>query len=69
MSGQRTLTYFACAKNHEGKIGQLRVTRVMGPNRERISSTQEWTGVVYKSMRAAEADLGRLNDSAVIVSA
>jgi hypothetical protein len=49
-----TIRYFAFARRPDGKIGQLIVTR--GPTR-----SQEWTGVTYRSVRAAYADMERLN--------
>jgi hypothetical protein len=50
------LTYYAVARNADGKIGQLLVTRANG---RQVS--QEWTGVVYRSNSEAFADLRRLN--------
>ena len=59
----KTLTYFAFAKNADGKLEQLRVSRVQDGNR-RVSSSQEWTGVIYKTPAEALEDTGRLNASA-----
>lgn len=49
------VTYYAVALTPDGRIGQLLVKR--GPG----VKSQEWTGVIYKTMTAANADLWRLN--------
>lgn len=50
----RTIRYFAYARNPDGQIGQLLVTR--GTTR-----AQEWTGVTYRNDAAAQEDMARLN--------
>jgi hypothetical protein len=59
----KIVTYFAVAEMSDGKIGQLLVTRETDPlnptNSRQVS--QVWTGVTYKTTRAAFADLKRLN--------
>lgn len=58
----REIVYYAVALNAQGKLAQLLVTRVMGDEPgECISKSQEFTGVVYKTKRAAIADVARLN--------
>jgi len=54
--GMRQITYYAIAKNSDGKIEQLLVKR----GREK---SQEWTGKIYKSLKEAEQDLINLNVS------
>ena len=55
MAGKE-ITYFAFAKNAQGKIEQLLVIRRDG----RLFS-QDWTGKLYNSVEDAEADMIRLN--------
>jgi len=50
----RLITYYAFAKNSDGKIEQLFVKR----GRE---NSQEWTGKIYKSVKEAEQDMINLN--------
>lgn len=52
----KTIKYFACALNDDGKIGQLLVIRKLGKH---VGAT--WTGKVYRDMRDANSDLTRLN--------
>lgn len=59
-AGHRTITYYAVALNPDGRIGQLLVTRVVAAG-VKVSGSQEWTGVTYRSHREAAADLRRLN--------
>lgn len=52
------IRYYAFATNPaHGKFEQLIVTKERPSER----STQEWTGVVYKSFNEADADVLRLN--------
>ena len=53
------VTYYAKARNADGAIAQLLVTK--GPGRP---TRQRWTGKVYRSDRAADADLLALNGGA-----
>ena len=50
------ITYYAFAKNLNGKIGQLFITRKNGK-----PSSQKWTGKTYKSVKEAESDMITLN--------
>ena len=52
----KLITYYAFAKNDDGKIEQLFVTRGNGQ-----AKRQEWTGKIYKSIKEAEEDMERLN--------
>lgn len=52
----KTVTYYAAACDASGKIGQLLVVRQDGRQ-----TSQTWTGVTYPSIKAATADLTRLN--------
>jgi len=56
MGNKRTITYFAFAKNDDGKLGQLKVVRKNGRQ-----LFQSWTGKTYKTMKSAYADMERLN--------
>ena len=56
MATMRKIQYYAVARNPEGKIGQLLVTRDGG---RQVS--QEWTGKTYADMKDAEQDMIRLN--------
>ena len=56
----KTITYYACALNAAGKIEQVKVERSMLGGRC-IAKAQCWTGVVYRSNKAAAADLARMN--------
>jgi hypothetical protein len=51
-----TVTYYAVARNPQGKLQQLLVTREDGRHK-----SQEWTPKIYKTMREATADLFSLN--------
>ena len=51
-----TIQFYGKALNASGKIEQLLVTKVPG-----MPMTQAWTGKVYKSDRAADADVTALN--------
>ena len=55
MAGREGLDYFGFATNAKGQWEQLRVTF---PDNK---MTQEWTGVIYKSFKHADGDVGRLN--------
>jgi hypothetical protein len=58
MNATRTregMHYYGWARNEKGKWEQLLVT--FPDNR----MTQAWTGVIYKSFKAAEADVERIN--------
>ncbi len=57
----KTLTYFACAQMPDGRLGQLLVSRTVSAPGVCVAKSQEWTGVVYRSMPAALKDLERLN--------
>jgi hypothetical protein len=61
LGGMKTITYYAAAINPQGKIGQLRVTRVMAAPGVKVEGRQEWTGVVYRTQRDAVTDITRLN--------
>jgi len=50
------ITYYAFAKNRQGKIEQLRVMRPGG-----LPKMQTWTGKIYKSVKEAESDMVKLN--------
>lgn len=56
----RTIVYYAWARTEAGKIGQLRVERSMHDGRC-VAKRQDWTGVLYRSDKAAAADVRRLN--------
>jgi hypothetical protein len=57
---KRTLRYYAVARRADGKIGQLLIIREMdGP--ACVSKSQQWTGVTYRTNRAAFEDIRRLN--------
>ena len=56
MGNKRTITYYAFAKNANGKLEQLKVVRVNGRQ-----LFQSWTGKVYRTMKSAYADMERLN--------
>ena len=53
----KTLQYYAVAGHPSGKIGQLRVNKMIG----KPGFDQKWTGVFYPTMRKAMADLAILN--------
>ena len=53
---KKSITYFAFAKNRQGKIEQLRVMRPSG-----LPKMQTWTGKIYKSIKEAEKDMLKLN--------
>jgi hypothetical protein len=54
-------TYYAVVGTDDGKtLAQIRVTR-RGPRGDMRVCAQEYTGVTYRSMRAAMKDLGALN--------
>lgn len=55
-SQPKQITYYAIARNAQGRVGQLLVTRENG---RQVS--QVWTGVEYRNERKAYADLARLN--------
>ncbi len=53
------IAYYAIAERSDGRIGQVLVTVTPHPTKK--STQQEWTGVIYKSVREAYRDLERLN--------
>jgi hypothetical protein len=58
----KTIRYYAVALNPQGRIAQMLVTRVMAaPGVLAEPMRMEWTGVTYKSNRAAAEDIRRLN--------
>jgi hypothetical protein len=60
----KTIEYFAVvATEPDGTFAQLRVVRVMSAPGVLVSKTETYTGVTYKSMRAANADLDKLNNA------
>lgn len=60
VDGTKTVNTYGFARNPAGKIEQVYSTV---QNQRTVS--QEWTGVVYASERAAREDSARLNDAAV----
>ncbi len=50
------ITFYAVAENSRGQIGQMLTVRKAGQ-----TIRDEFTGVIYKGMRAAERDITRLN--------
>jgi len=57
----KTLAYYAVAKTPGGNLGQLLCKRTIGADGRLVSKSQEWTGVIYKTQRAAVEDVTRLN--------
>lgn len=53
------ITYYAAARRPDGKIGQLLVTVIPHPTKK--STTQVWTGKIYRSDKETAQDLERLN--------
>lgn len=57
-----TIRYYAVARDPQGRIGQMLVTRLMAaPGVPAAPPRQVWTGVTYKTEREAAKDLARLN--------
>jgi len=50
------ITYYAFARNKKDQIEQLHVIRPVG-----LPSIQTWTGKIYKTIKAAESDMAKLN--------
>ena len=57
----KTLTFYAWALNSQGKIEQTKIVREMAGPGVCVSKSQTFTGVLYKSNKAAAADVARLN--------
>ncbi len=60
LEGVKTINTYGFARNAKGKIEQVYATV---QNQRTVS--QEWTGVIYRSAKQAEADSWRLNSAAV----
>ena len=56
----RAITYFAFAKDTQGKIRQLKITRIHAHGFSPIKS-QGWTEKIYKTIEDAEKDMIALN--------
>ncbi len=61
VEGVKTVTTYGYARNARGQIEQVYSTV-----QHQRTVSQEWTGVIYRSERAAAADSWRLNSAAVI---
>lgn len=63
----KTLTFYGCALNPAGRIGQQLVTRVQSAPGVRVTQSVEWTGVTYPNTRAgqkqANADMIAFNSA------
>ncbi len=60
VDGVKTINTYGFARNAKGKIEQVYATV---QNHRTVS--QVWTGVIYRSARAAADDSGRLNSAAI----
>ncbi len=61
IDGVKTITTYGYARNAKGKIEQ-----VYSVVQNQRTTSQTWTGVIYKNERAAAADSWRLNSAAVM---